>query len=195
MPAGIYLINTPTATSTWGGKSSASLLAVPNAQVVIKGDGAIETRIITTRPATVFEGSGATNAQLTLLNFAVECRSGYTSSCNSFGIVFSGRTLQAQGVLFRNFTQAIRVPENLTPPVASMCINECQFLYDHGRAGVAQADTTNQYPITSILGAGEPPLFCVPPLMVSLIQLSKAPQQRRLSKGKCQVPSTHQLTE
>ena len=152
VPAGTFLLNTATTTSNWVGRSKMSLLSVPNVPIVVRGAGATKTRLITPGDATIFDGTTSGSADLMLLGFTMTCSSGFSSASNTYGVLFAGRTLRVQGVEFHDFTQAIRVPEGAQ--VSHLLVDQCSFLYSHGRAGVGQADPSFYYPVISILGGG-----------------------------------------
>jgi Right handed beta helix region/Pectate lyase superfamily protein len=153
LPPGIYYLNSAKTKRSWGG-ARFSILALPNARLVIKGSSAKECRLVVPSESILFQGLDSPQADLTLIDFALECRSGFSTGYESIGVLFTGRSLRAQKVEFRNWKAAIRIPEGLTAPVSSLWIQSCTFLYDYGRAGVAQQDPTYQDPVTSILGAG-----------------------------------------
>jgi parallel beta-helix repeat protein len=152
IPAGGYFLNTATTTSTWVGRSKISLLVVPDVPIVVKGAGTTATRLITSSEATIFDGTTSNSADLTLIGLTMACLSGFSSASNSYGVLFAGQALRAQGVEFDDFTQAIRIPEGARVPY--VLVDQCTFVYSHGRAGVSQADPSFGYPVTAILGGG-----------------------------------------
>ena len=95
----------------------------------------------------------ASDSILELSDLLVAYTGGFSTLTNSFAVRFAGKVLRATNVEFRNYTQAIRVPESVE--VSQMLLIRCRFLYDHGRGGISQADKTFQYPITAILGAAD----------------------------------------
>jgi hypothetical protein len=153
-PSGNYLLNGSKINSTWG-STKLSILPIPNSQIVIKGLGPKESRLFTNQEATLLQGINAPSADLTLIDLALECKSGFSTGYASYAMVFAGTSLRAQNVEFKNWKDGIRIPEGLNPQVSYLLIQNCRFLYDYGRAGVAQFDSNYQDPVVAILGGGQ----------------------------------------
>ena len=156
VPAGVYVLRSPRDSSEITGADPASLrnyLQLPDTDLRIRGAGIDQTKILTAIEGTFLEGLTARNSILELSDLSLAYAGGFSTLTNSFAVRFAGQILLATNAEFRNYTQAIRVPEGVE--VSRMLLNRCRFYYDHGRAGVSQADKTFQYPITSILGAAD----------------------------------------
>jgi hypothetical protein len=156
VPAGVYILRSPRDSSGLTGADTASLktyLQIPNTDLRIRGAGIDRTRILTAVEGTLLEGLAARNSILELSDLAVAYTGGFSTLTDSFAVRFAGQVLRGANVEFKNYTQDIRVPEGVV--VSQMELNRCRFLYDHGRAGVSQADKTFQYPITAIMGAAD----------------------------------------
>jgi hypothetical protein len=156
VPTGFYVLRSPQDSSGPGRADPASLrtyLEIPDTDLRIRGAGIDRTRIQTAIEGTLLDGVAARGSILELSDLSVAYTAGFSTLTNSFAVRFAGQVLRATNVEFKNYTQAIRVPEGVE--VREMLLNRCRFYYDHGRAGVSQADETFQYPITSILGAAD----------------------------------------
>ena len=156
VPAGVYILRSPRDSSGLTGADPASLttyLQIPDTDLQIRGAGIDRTRILTAIEGTFLEGLTARNSILELSDLSLAYTGGFSTLTNSFAVRFAGRILIATNAEFRNYTQAVRVPEGVK--VSQIVLDRCRFLYDHGRAGISQADKTFQYPITSVLGAAE----------------------------------------
>jgi hypothetical protein len=156
LPAGVYVLRSPRDASELAGADTASLktyLQIANMDLQIRGAGIDRTKVLTAVEGTLLEGSTAKSSILELADLSVEYTGGFSTLTNSFAIRFAGQILRATNARFRNYTQAIRVSEGVE--VSQMILIRCRFHYDHGRAGVCQADQTFQYPITAVLGAAD----------------------------------------
>ena len=152
----MYILRSPRDSSGLTGADPASLrtyLQIPDTDLQIRGAGIDRTRILTAVEGTFLEGLMASDSILELSDLLVAYTGGFSTLTNSFAVRFAGKVLRATNVEFRNYTQAIRVPESVE--VSQMLLIRCRFLYDHGRGGISQADKTFQYPITAILGAAD----------------------------------------
>lgn len=157
IPAGTYLLNQPRATPNWWFQSKISLLATPDCPLLIQGAGSRQSKLVAVQEATILDGfttrRNQANSDLTVTGITFECRTGFSSASNTYAIVLGGSALRTKDVVFRNWTQAIRVPEQQNPNPALLSCEDTAFLVDHGRAGIGQRDRSFAYPTQQIVGA------------------------------------------
>ena len=135
------------------------LLTIPNSQIVIRGDGVRESRIISDKTTAIFGGYGLTDesrSDLTLIDLGFEITAGYTTGVRTYGLAFGGVTLRTYNVEFRNIYSGIYIPEGA--PVQLLSINNSRFVYEHGRASVSNPGDSDPH-VAVLNGAFHTHLF------------------------------------
>lgn len=163
-PKGTYTIKSDHVPSTWGpnptrtafpfaGKTSA--FALGDGPVKIKGDGKNLSIIQTPGPRTLFDAYLGTKHALDLviqdLTFKYTGGWNTTSNCTAL-LLGSGHTATARitNCVFQDFTTAIYGSGS----TGLLEVRNSDFHYTHGRASIAQADPTFQFPCVAILEVG-----------------------------------------